>query len=164
MNGMTMNWTTKLVLCALLVASAFVSFASEAGAQSHGSMKDTIVFRRAAVTLHAERADSPEKRAQGLMYRPSLAQDDGMIFYFEENARHTFWMHNTRMPLTVIFLNENLQIVDMQDMTPCLQINAELCRTHTSKNPARYAIEVNQGFVAKHGIILGDYVTIRSGT
>jgi uncharacterized membrane protein (UPF0127 family) len=122
--------------------------------------KERIVFRPGGVTVLAERADSPDNKARGLMYRTFLGQSEGMIFYFEESGYQTFWMHNTRLPLTIIFLNERLRIVDIQDMQPCLERNADLCKMYTSRSVALYAIEVNQGFARKHGINVGDRVTI----
>ncbi len=94
------------------------------------------------------------------MDRFSLGQEEGMIFCFERSGLQSFWMYNTRIPLTIIFLNERLRIVDIQDMAPCLKKNAESCRVYTSRKSAKYAIEVNQGFVSKHGIVLGDCVTM----
>ena len=94
------------------------------------------------------------------MYRTSLGQKEGMIFYFDETAYHPFWMYNTRIPLTVIFLDEGLSIVDIRNMWPCLEKNADLCPVYAPSAPVRYAIEVNQGFVAKYGIKIGDRVTI----
>lgn len=159
-----MNKATKLVLCITALGMALLFFVLNDTAQSDsGVVRDRITFRRSATILFAERADSPEKRAQGLMHRSSLGKDEGMIFYFEESGFLSFWMHNTPIPLTIIFLNENRRVVDIQDMAPCLEKDAELCRIYTSRKSAKYAIEVNQGFVSGHGIALGDYVTIRSG-
>ncbi len=124
------------------------------------AVRERITFKPAEVTVLAERADSPEKRSQGLMFRTSLGEKDGMIFYFDETAFQTFWMYNTRIPLTVIFLDDALKVVDVIKMSPCHEKNANLCPTYTSQSPARYAIEVNQGFVAKYNINVGDRVTI----
>ena len=121
---------------------------------------ERITFKPAGVWVLAERADSPEKRSRGLMFRSSLRERDAMIFYFDEAAYQTFWMFNTRIPLTVIFLDDGLRVVDMKNMAPCPEKNAELCPTYTSQGLARYAIEVNQGFVGKYDIKVGDRVTI----
>jgi uncharacterized membrane protein (UPF0127 family) len=83
-----------------------------------------------------------------------------MIFYFEEAAYQTFWMYNTKIPLTIIFLDENLRVVDIQDMQPCPEKNPERCETYTSQSPARYALEVNLGFARKHGIRIGEQAII----
>ena len=131
-----------------------------AASQATKVEKERIIFQSAGVSLLAERADSPAKRSRGLMYRTSLGENDAMIFYFDESAYHTFWMYNTRIPLTVIFFDEGLRIVDMKNMSPCLEKNADLCPVYASGGLARYAIEVNQGFVGKYVIRIGDRVSI----
>jgi uncharacterized membrane protein (UPF0127 family) len=122
--------------------------------------RDRIIFKSAGVSVLAERADSPAKRSRGLMYRTSLGEKEAMIFYFDESAYHTFWMYNTRIPLTVIFLDEGLKVVDMKNMSPCPEKNSDLCPIYASQGLARYAIEVNQGFVGKYSIKIGDRVAI----
>jgi hypothetical protein len=149
----------RAVVCGVLLAILFSpALASEAA----GTVKERITFRPAGVSVVAEKADSPLKRERGLMHRTKLAEKDAMMFYFDETAHHTFWMHNTLIPLTVIFLDDGFKIVDMQNMSPCLEKNSALCAVYASQNPARYAIEVNQGFVGKYGIKIGDRVTIES--
>jgi len=124
------------------------------------TIRDRIVFKPGGVSVLAERAESTEARSLGLMHRTSLGQNEGMIFRFEESGYLTFWMYNTKIPLTIVFLNEKLQIVDIQEMLPCVQRTADLCRTYTSRGLARYALELNKGFTDKHGIKVGDQVTI----
>lgn len=85
------------------------------------------------------------------------------MFSFEESGRLTFWMYHTRIPLTIIFLDEALRIVDMQNMAPCLGEDPGACPVYTSRLNARHAIEVNQGFVEKHRIMLGDHITVGRG-
>jgi uncharacterized protein len=145
---------TSLAVMLLFIVSVAL------GSQPSKTAWQRIVFKPGGVTVLAEKADSPQKRSQGLMNRASLGQKEGMIFNFEENGYQTFWMYNTRVPLTIIFLNDRLKIVDIQDMQPCVQSNPDLCRTYTSRGVARYAIEVNQGFAEKHGIKIGDQVII----
>jgi len=123
---------------------------------------ERITFRPAGVWVRAEKADSPQKRERGLMYRSRLAEKDAMMFYFDETVPQAFWMYHTQIPLTVIFLDDGLRIVDMQNMSPCLAKSPEQCPVYVSQGPARYAIEVNQGFVGKYGIKIGDRVTIES--
>ncbi len=130
---------------------------------AYQSPTDRIVFQPKGTTLMAERADSPELRARGLMFRTSLGKNKGMIFCFDEAALQTFWMYNTKIPLTIIFLNERLEIVDIQDMEPCSHRDAQQCMTYTSRQAAKYAIEVNRGFPKRHGIRIGGQVTIERG-
>ncbi|OPY69744.1 MAG: hypothetical protein A4E57_00994 [Syntrophorhabdaceae bacterium PtaU1.Bin034] len=146
----------------VFVATAILfSFLSHAfGTEPTGMKKERLIFSPARVSVIAEKADSPDTRARGLMFRKSLGEKEAMIFYFEEPGYLSFWMRNTLVPLTVIFLDESFRIVDMQDMSPCLKENPDLCPVYVSRSPARYAVEVNQGFAVKHRIKTGDRVTV----
>ena len=111
--------------------------------------------------LRAEVADTEITREKGLMYRTYLGENEGMIFYFDQPGHHAFYMYNTRIPLSVIFLNESLRIVDVQEMVPCLEQNPSACPIYTPRAACMYAIEVNQEFVREHGIKKGDKVRIQ---
>ncbi len=56
--------------------------------------------------IHAELADTPQKRADGLMYREHLDADRGMLFTFSQAQAWVFWMKNTKISLDLIWLNE----------------------------------------------------------
>jgi len=101
-------------------------------------------------TVLVEMAISPQERETGLMLRESLAPDSGMLFVFEEKQRLIFWMKDTPVPLSVAFLDENWVVVDTQDMAPLSE------KTHVSRAPALYAVEVNQGWFSERGIGPGD--------
>jgi uncharacterized membrane protein (UPF0127 family) len=152
--------TAKVGLSGLVLGLTVLTLTVARASEMPKITKARIVFKPGGVSVLAEKADSPDKKARGLMYRTSLGQKEGMIFYFEESGYQTFWMYNTRLPLTIIFLNDKGRIVDIQDMQPCLERNANLCETYTSRNAAQYAIEVNQGFTKIHGISVGDKVFI----
>lgn len=149
----------RAVACGVLLLLLFTPFLV---LEAAGTVKERITFRPPGVSVVAEKADSPEKRQRGLMHRTKLGEKEAMVFYFDETAPQAFWMYNTLIPLTVIFLDDGLKIVDMQNMSPCHERNPALCTVYTSQSPARYAIEVNQGFVGKYAIKLGDHVTIEA--
>ncbi len=119
-----------------------------------------VRFLPANVSLRAEVADTDQARQKGLMYRTRLGENEGMIFYFDDEGYHAFYMFNTRIPLSVIFLNKSLQIVDIQEMAPCAEQNPADCPVYAPKAPCLYAIEVNQQFPGKYGIKTGDRVQI----
>lgn len=147
----------RAVACAvILLLFGVPPFASQAARTA----MDRIVFEPSKVSVTAERADSPEKRSRGLMYRTSLGDKEAMIFYFEKAAYHAFWMYNTRIPLTVVFLNDRFTIVDIKDMPPCSEKDPGSCPSYAPQNPARYAIEVNKGFVERYGVKVGDRVKV----
>ncbi len=120
-----------------------------------------VTFLRANVTIKAEVADTDELRARGLMFRTRLGKNEGMLFYFDRTDYHAFYMYNTRIPLAVIFLNESLRIVDIQEMGPCLERNPSRCPVYTPAAACKYAIEVNPEFVRTHAIKTGDLVKIQ---
>jgi len=120
----------------------------------------TVRFLPSKVSIRAEAAETDAARQKGLMLRTSLGENEGMIFYFADSGRHSFYMFNTKIPLTVIFLDETLRIVDILDMEPCPSQNPADCPIYTPRSYCRYAIEVNQNFVRKHEIKVGDLVKI----
>ena len=103
-------------------------------------------------TLFVEVAVTEEERALGLMYREFLPENGGMLFIFEDEDYLSFWMKNTMIPLSIAFINSDGVIVDIQDMEPFTTT------PHVSKKPARFALEVNQGWFKKHGVKVGDRV------
>ena len=96
--------------------------------------------------IRAEVADSMGTRMQGLMHRKSMPQGAGMVFVFDESATHCMWMKNTLIPLSVAFIDEAGAIINIADMQPHSE------QSHCAARPARYALEMNQGWFAQRGI------------
>jgi uncharacterized membrane protein (UPF0127 family) len=119
-----------------------------------------VIFLPVNAALRAEVADTDAARAKGLMHRAHLGKNEGMIFYFDAPGYHAFYMYNTRIPLSVIFLNENLRIVDIKDMAPCKEQDPSDCPVYRPRAACKYAIEVNQEFIRKHRIKRGDLIRI----
>ena len=94
-----------------------------------------------------ETARTPHARAKGLQGRAHLDADRGMLFYFEETDRHAFWTKNTFIPLDIAFIDEKKVIIDIQEMIPL-----DTSVRYIPREPARYALEVNAGWFAKHRI------------
>jgi uncharacterized protein len=104
------------------------------------------------VEVRVEIADEPSEQAKGLMYRTALAENRGMLFVFRKEERLSFWMKNTLIPLSVAFMDSEGRIVDIQDMKPL----DDDPPSYVSAEPARYALEVNQGFFEERGVEVGD--------
>ncbi|WP_278433629.1 DUF192 domain-containing protein [Stutzerimonas kunmingensis] len=96
--------------------------------------------------LHAEYAQTAAQRERGLMGRSELAADSGMLFRFDEVRRHCLWMKDTPLPLSAAFFDEAGVLVDVLDLEP---FNTEI---RCSKRPARYALEMDQGWFAERQI------------
>lgn len=100
--------------------------------------------------LRVELASTPEQRSQGLMFRENLPPDQGMLFVFADDRVRSFWMRNTPIPLSIAFLDADRRIINILDMEPFDET------LHQSAAPARYALEVNQGWFAARGMQAGD--------
>jgi len=90
---------------------------------------------------------------QGLMYRKSMDENRGMLFLMPEMGPQSFWMKNTHIPLDIIFINHNKQIVTIHKNTMPLSEKG----LPSSQN-AKYVLEVNGGYSDKFGVKKGDFV------
>ncbi len=106
------------------------------------------------VTIDIEIADEFHEREQGLMYRTSMPENAGMLFVFSQASQLAFWMKNTKLPLDIIYLDQNGVIVDMyENTTPMSE------KQLPARKPAMYVLEVNGGFTKAHGLELGDRIS-----
>lgn len=99
--------------------------------------------------IEVEIAATPALRKLGLMYRNFLPVDHGMLFIYPKANTYSMWMHNTNIPLSVAFIDEQGIIVNIADMLP----NTNNC--HCAVSPVRYAIEMQSGWFHEKGIIPG---------
>jgi uncharacterized membrane protein (UPF0127 family) len=104
--------------------------------------------------VQVELARNDQQRARGLMFRRELARDHGMLFLFDETAEHPFWMHNTLIPLDLIFLGDDRRVVGVvANAAPQTDIS------RTVNQPSRYVVEVSGGEAAAHGVAPGTSAT-----
>ena len=103
--------------------------------------------------IEAELADTPAARQTGLMYRTFMPTNAGMLFLFPEKAIHCFWMRNTKLPLTIAFIDDDGKIVNLSDMEPETQNN------HCPRVPVRFALEMNQKWFAQRALGPGTVIT-----
>ena len=102
--------------------------------------------------IWVEVAQTPEERAHGLMGRKLLGENEGMLFIFETEGYHGFWMKDTFLPLSIAFLNKGGWIVWITDMEP---LSLE---SHLPPKPILYALEMNKGWFSTHGFKVGDMI------
>ncbi|MEK6856623.1 MAG: DUF192 domain-containing protein [Nanoarchaeota archaeon] len=108
-------------------------------------------------SFNVEIADNQIERAQGLMFRKELEENSGMLFLFESSGKHSFWMKNTLIPLDMIWIDENLEIVFIfENAQPC----EETCDSITPDKNAKYVLEINSGLVEKYNFKIGDEIKI----
>lgn len=101
------------------------------------------------VKVRVEIADNYVELVTGLRWRKNLPENRGMLFVYSDEEERTFTMEDTLIPLSIAFMDSEGRIVDIQDMEPSKE-------GYVSAAPARYALEVNQGFFEERGIEVGD--------
>ena len=106
--------------------------------------------------LSVEIAATPTTRTCGLSRRASMPQNRGMLFVFPTLRHVSFWMKDTRIPLSIAFLDDDGRIISIQKMVP---MNIE--KRYRSDQPVRYALEVNQGWFVQNSIGVGDRVELQ---
>lgn len=102
--------------------------------------------------IWVEVAKTPEQRAKGLMWRKNLGKDEGMLFIFDEEDYHSFWMKNTYIQLSIAFIDKNCKIVEIKDMEPLS------LKSYTPTTPILYALEMPKGWFYKNRIRKGDFI------
>ena len=106
--------------------------------------------------FYVELAATPIERARGLMFRKHLDYNKGMLFLFEDEQRHSFHMKNTLIPLDMVWINREKEVVFIkQDAQPCKK---NPCPSIYPDRDAMYVLELNAGAVADMGLELGDKV------
>ncbi|MEN2982247.1 MAG: DUF192 domain-containing protein [Thermus sp.] len=102
--------------------------------------------------LRVEVADTPERQAQGLMFRKALGEEEGMVFLFPSPTAGGFWMKNTLIPLSIAFFDRQGTILRILDMEPC---RADPCPVYYPGVVYQGALEVNRGWFQRRGLTPG---------
>jgi uncharacterized membrane protein (UPF0127 family) len=103
--------------------------------------------------LQVEVMVSDEDRAMGLMFRPSLPLDRGMLFVFDSSEFHGFWMKNCKFPIDMVWLDEDKRIVHVSEAVP--PCKADPCPTYSPLRRARYVLEINTGQARREKAVVG---------
>lgn len=124
-------------------------------------MKNLEVTGADGVTfnLRVQVADTMATRVTGLMFRKEMPDDEGMVFLFENTQPLNFWMKNTLIPLDIIYLSEDWEVVSIQkNAQPC---KADPCVLYPSSQNSKYVLEINGGLSDKLGIRKGTAVRLQ---
>lgn len=107
------------------------------------------------ITIQAEIADTPQKRATGLMFRDHLKKDHGMLFIFNEPQAWTFWMKNTKIPLDLIWLDGKKRVIYIERNVPICTRTDESCPQYRPNDDALFVLEIAGGTVDGYKIEKG---------
>lgn len=119
---------------------------------AHADPLITYPLRIKKHEIRAEVANTEQDRLRGLMFRDRLAENSGMIFLYPRAEASAMWMKNTRIALSVAFIDASGRILNIAEMEPFSE------EAHASSGAAAYALEMNRGWFRKQGIKAGDRV------
>jgi uncharacterized protein len=106
-------------------------------------------------TVDVEIAENDHDRQRGLMYRKSMPDAHGMIFTFDRKEDHAFWMHNTCIPLDMLYIDDDGLIVGIEENTPTISDDTFQVGCMSS-----YVLELNAGFSRAHQVRAGQFVKL----
>ena len=138
---------------AMLLTLSLLAMAGSAVAQE----RVPLTIEAAGGARHqfqVEIADDDAERSQGLMYRRELATDHGMLFVFERPTMIAMWMKNTPLPLDMLFISADGEVVDLHERAVPFSLD-----TIAANLRARYVLEVIGGTVDRLGLAVGDTVS-----
>ena len=96
-----------------------------------------------------------DDRRKGLMFKSSIPKNYGMFFIWEYKRQQCMWMKDTSIPLSVAYIGNKGEILEIYDMVPFSK------KSVCSKNYVKYALEVNKGWFEKKNITIGDVINIK---
>ena len=118
-----------------------------------GILTITKAIDNEVVSFEIEIAETEYEVQTGLMNRDSMKENRGMFFIFPDVAMHSFYMKNTKIPLDIIYIDENLKIASFAENAQPLD-EAGL----SSQVPIQYVLEINAGLAEKHLFEIGDKI------
>jgi len=139
---------------AVIVLLAATALATGPACASPGGPRVVLESGGKSHVVQVELADTDQKRERGLMFRKELPDGQGMLFLFDEEREHTFWMKDTLIPLDMIF-------VDGSGRVTTIVANARpLTLEPRTGGPARMVLEVPGGWARAHDVRVGDRMRV----
>jgi uncharacterized membrane protein (UPF0127 family) len=108
--------------------------------------------------IKAEIVDTPEERAQGLMYSDKVEENEGMLFIFEGLGFYSFWMKNMEIPIDIIWLSPEGKIVYIAAQAP--PCTKEPCPSYQPFQKAQYVLELAAGKAERENLKIGSALKI----
>jgi len=121
---------------------------------SCGDRLETVRINIGGENFTVEVARTEAEKQLGLMYRKNLRKNRGMLFVYEQDRKLSFWMKNTKVPLSIAYIAKDGTIKEIYKMEPYS------LRSIESTHYVRYALEVPQGTFERLGIGPGDTIEL----
>ena len=119
--------------------------------------EELAILKINGIPAHVELALTEPERQHGLMFRPRMSPEDGMLFAYPTEGGRSFWMANTMIPLDIAFFADDGTLLNVNEtpMYPDPRNPGPSYATSSSKGPARYVLEMNLGWFKQKGIVDG---------
>jgi uncharacterized protein len=122
-----------------------------------------ILIRINGLVLNADIAATDEQKRMGLSVKSSLAENEAMLFVFDNEAQHPFWMKDMKFPIDIIWIDRDKTVVHIEhNLPPCE--SGLLCPTYTPIQDSLYVLETVAGFTERHGVARGTQVDFELDT
>jgi len=148
------EWTINGLLIVLVAVLAWHHFGP---GKQQATRSGEARWSELSVVATVEVADDEQTIARGLMGRDALPRDSGMYFVYKESAVRTFWMKNTRIPLSIAFIDADGVIASIKDMEPFDETLV------SSEVEVKDALEMNQGWFAANDVRKSDRAELKDG-
>ena len=149
-----MRKTVFLLLCAVLLTGCTKN------------EEDALVeYRTRAVTLpdgaviRAEVMTREQDMMRGMMFRDSLAEDRGMLFFHGGPGRYQYFMYQVKMPLDIVWMDSRRRVVEIVENAPPCKTRASECPRFGGEAEAQVVLELAGGVARKHGIQVGSVLS-----
>ncbi|WP_297693213.1 DUF192 domain-containing protein [uncultured Eudoraea sp.] len=125
-----------------------ITFTKEGELSIYKAQSDSLI-----VSYSIEIAETDYETQTGLMYRESMETDQGMFFIFPDVLYHSFYMKNTKIPLDLIFIDQELKIASYKENAQPMDETGL-----SSEVPVQYVLELNAGQREKYSLEIGDRI------
>lgn len=119
----------------------------------------TIKLWLGAEEMIVEQALRQHEITKGMMFRKTMAENEGMLFVMPAPHRAAFWMRNCSLPLSCAYIDSAGIILEIHAMKPF-----DEAPIHASSDKVQYVLETNQGWFDRHKIGVGTLVRTERGT
>jgi len=147
-------WSETRILLLALCMLAGLTGCQQKNSDSTPFGLRVVKLRIGNSSLFAEVADNPQTSATGLMFRDSLPEDHGMLFVFEKPKTASFWMKNTKIPLSIAYIDSAGRILQIESMKPLDETPIE-----STSNEVAFALEVNEGWFKRNEVSPGAQIS-----
>lgn len=147
----------------LLRVLLFLAIVLSAGCQAKPDPNDDLRLRTLTLPngqqIRAEILIRPEEVMRGMMFRPGLAENRGLLFIHRRPGKYSYWMHNVKVPLDIIWMDKDRMVVEMSLNTPpCREQDPIKCPQYGGKEDSRFVLELAGGLAVKYGLAVGQKI------